>query len=83
MSNRVSLLERIALSDDLHLASVEELRAFCDDLKRYKSWQILVGRREGDHEDMIEIFVIVPKEQQRNSVTRTFGSVTGTFGSAT
>jgi hypothetical protein len=57
MSEPVPLRERVALDYDLHLVSLEELQAFCnEDLKRLKP-QILAGRRETDLGAQYEIFI--------------------------
>lgn len=53
----VSIIERVAESDALHLASAAELREFADWLEARNNYQVLVGRRESDRGEQIEIFV--------------------------
>jgi hypothetical protein len=62
MAESVSIPDLIADSDRLYLASAAQLRAFCDELEKHQTYQILVGRRECDNTDQIEIFVTLPKK---------------------
>jgi hypothetical protein len=54
---RFKIFERLPGYASLYLASVADLRILCDDLERHKDYQILVGKREADGGDMIEIFI--------------------------
>ncbi len=54
---RFRIFERLPGYASLYLASVADLRILCGDLERHKDYQILVGKRESDDNDMIEIFI--------------------------
>jgi hypothetical protein len=52
-----SILDRLPDYDRTIIASAGDMRVFFNELEMHGAYQILVGRREGDRGDMIEIFV--------------------------
>lgn len=56
-SRRFKIFELLPDYVSLYLASIADLRVLCDDLERHGGYQILVGKREADDNDMIEVFI--------------------------
>lgn len=57
-----TILDSLADSDSTRFASPADLHILANELEARGDYQILVGQREGDKSDMIEIFVTVPKK---------------------
>lgn len=63
MGPKFTILDRLGDSDIMCHVSPADARIFFNELEATGNYQILVGKREGDHSDQIEIFVSYPKKQ--------------------
>jgi hypothetical protein len=59
-----TILERLADRHSMRQMSAADLRILANELEASGDYQALVGYREGDDSDRIEIFVSYPKKRE-------------------